>query len=343
MCQKKQTAIAVAFITFLFNGTYANANNHEKFESAFNGGRSCFNGPFSNFDTWREMISKKSKSMEHFDKVFNKEDHTKFSETLHCESIVYSSDGQNLIGFVIYPKNIKDNTPIIIYNRGGNSGYGSWNFGLLMRDLMPLASKGYLVVASNYRGKHNGRLNNDVVINEDEFGGRDVNDVVSLLDQVDDLKWVDKKSITMIGVSRGGMQTWLSAKQMPEVKNIIIISGATDLESELIFRPEMENVYKNTIPNYAIDGPSALNSRSVINFIQELNPKINVMIVHGKKDEKVSVRSAYKAIEILKKHGIKNHIMIFPERGHDLTSDKKYIYDRIDDFIFTSNAERVRQ
>ncbi len=46
--------------------------------------------------------------------------------------------------------------------------------------------------------------------------------------------------VAMMGHSRGGMQTWLAAKQWPELDALVIIAGVADVVAEQSSRPDME-------------------------------------------------------------------------------------------------------
>jgi len=69
------------------------------------------------------------------------------------------------------------NYPCVIYNRGGNRDFG----GLLVAHgaitLGKLAKEGYVVIASQYRGNGGSE-------GQEEFGGKDVNDLF-ILDEND--------------------------------------------------------------------------------------------------------------------------------------------------------------
>ena len=59
-----------------------------------------------------------------------------------------------------------------------------------------LASRGYVVAASQYRG-------NLYSEGRDEYGGQDVDDILNLIAKVKKLSYVDRENIFMIGFSRG--------------------------------------------------------------------------------------------------------------------------------------------
>lgn len=66
-------------------------------------------------------------------------------------SIVYKSDSLLVTGFMVTPKN-PGKYPCIIFNRGGNREFARLNIMIATMLLAPIASEGYVVIASNYRG-----------------------------------------------------------------------------------------------------------------------------------------------------------------------------------------------
>lgn len=121
------------------------------------------------------------------------------TEDVACYKLRYLSDRLKVVGFLVKPRH-EGKYPAIIYNRGGNREYGKIDSSALFY-LSCLSSRGYVVVASQYRG-------NDGSEGREEFGGSDVNDVLNLIPMLESLPFVDSGGIVMLGYSRGGMMTW---------------------------------------------------------------------------------------------------------------------------------------
>lgn len=177
-------------------------------------------------------------------------------------------------------------SPILIYNRGGNSTFGATDSIGLFRQVFPLVKAGYVVIASQYRG---GTEGDPKKMGRDEFGGRDVGDVLKLLDLSLTLPEVDADNIFMLGVSRGGMMNYLVARQRPNIRAMATMAAPTDLSAGLKWRPEMERVYKELIPDYESDKQAELDSRSVLRWAEKLPADMPVLILHGDEDDRVSV------------------------------------------------------
>ena len=74
-----------------------------------------------------------------------------YLEEVVVEKIIYSSDGLKITGYLAYPV-LPDSLPVIIYNRGGNREFGALNPRKIAFILAKLASSGYVVIGSQYRG-----------------------------------------------------------------------------------------------------------------------------------------------------------------------------------------------
>ena len=76
-------------------------------------------------------------------------------EKVTCAKIKYISDGLRVVGFILKPKMISKRHPVLIFNRAGK-----WEEGkIAMRTLnylSLLASRNYIVLASQYRGNDGG-------------------------------------------------------------------------------------------------------------------------------------------------------------------------------------------
>ncbi|MGH8078329.1 MAG: alpha/beta hydrolase family protein [Lysobacter sp.] len=157
-----------------------------------------------------------------------------------CRLVSYASDGHTIFGYVVQPKQDTANgkRPVLVYNRGGNSSFGRIDSLQLFREFLPLAKAGYLVVASQYRGSVDG---NAKKFGADEFGGKDVGDVLRMIDLSLTLPSADANNLFMLGASRCGMMSYLVARQRTDIRAMATIAGATDLRAGLEWRPEKWN------------------------------------------------------------------------------------------------------
>lgn len=289
----------------------------------------CFGGEFSDYDSWLTFIEEKNakkikseeqlkKVMAFFDSMFGKEMFDRYKATLSCRNFLYNVDGHLVNGYVIKPKSSKKKLPVLIYNRGGNGDYSGVVFASMMRNLFPIAAEGFIIIGSQYRGT---QMPQSSV--SDEFGGADVEDVISLLEFIPNIESADPERIGMYGASRGAMQTFLTLKKAKNIKAVATIAGNSDLLKGLDERPEMERVYKARIPNYEQDKVAELEKRSVLKWVDELPTHVPVLLMHGTNDKRVDVSHSKELAEALEKHNIPHKLVLFEGDNHTLLQNKE--------------------
>lgn len=206
-------------------------------------------------------------------------------EAVELRSIQYRSDGLKVTGYLAQPK-AEGKYPAVIFNRGGNREFGALNDLRAELFLARIASWGYVVAASNYRGNAGGE-------GTEEFGGADVHDVLNLIPLLEQEPKADAARLGMIGWSRGGMMACLALTHSDRFKAVVIGSGAFDAHRSAQDRPEMETeVYSQLIPGFAENRTAALDSRSPVKFADRLCRSTPILILHGAADSKVNPREA---------------------------------------------------
>lgn len=231
-----------------------------------------------------------------------------YLKNLNFYLITYLSDSLKVNGIILEPKK-EGKYPVVIFNRGGNRDYAPLTIATMVMFTSKLAEQGYVIIASNYREK-------------DEFGGKEINDVLNLIETVKEIEKADSNCIGMFGWSRGGMMTYLALQKTDKIKSAIIGNGVSNLFEEIQFRPEMETkVFSECIPNYWENKKNELEKRSVIFWANELNKKSSLLILCGTKDERVNPKQADEIATKLKEINYNFELKKF-ETDHSFT-DKR--------------------
>lgn len=224
-------------------------------------------------------------------------------------NIKYLSDGLEVAGTIIKPKK-KGDYPVIIFNRGGNR-----ELGRITKDtqafLSPIASKGYVIVGSQYRGNAGGE-------GKEEFGGKDVNDVLNLVSLIKSLDFTLPNNIFMLGFSRGGMMSYIAIKEGIDVNAAAVLGGITDLRETYNSRLDMRSMMKTLIGCTPDECKKEYIKRSAYYWPDKID--IPVLILHGQNDWRVDINQAEKLAEKLSElnkeyklktyqdgHGLNNH------------------------------------
>lgn len=198
---------------------------------------------------------------------------------VEIKSITYLSDGLQVKGYLVAPRR-DENLPCVIFNRGGNREFGALTDVRAAALLAPIASWGYVVVASQYRGNVGGE-------GKEEFGGDDVNDVLNLLPLLRSVPRADANRVGMYGWSRGGMMAYLALTRTDRIAAVVVGGGMTDLADSMERRPEMERVFAELIPAFTKDKEAALAVRSAVRWPERLHKGTPILVLHGGADWRV--------------------------------------------------------
>ena len=191
------------------------------------------------------------------------------------KKIIYNSDGYDVEGYIAEPKDNSMTYPLILWNRGGDEKNGLLDNFLATGILGEISSWGYIVIASQYR-------------NNDEFGGKEINDILNILKIGMSLESFDSKNIGVEGWSRGGMMTYQLLTKINFLKCAIIVTGLADLESNFQRNIKLKYKFYSLFKNAGDKKiKEEIVKRSAIEFYYEIKPETPLLLVHGTADDKV--------------------------------------------------------
>ncbi len=212
------------------------------------------------------------------------------------EKITYLSDGLKVKGYISYPKTSENIYPCVIWNRGGIGNRGSIDAFTARGMFGQIASWGYIVFASQYRGNAGGE-------GHDEFGGEDVNDILNLIPLAGEIENADTEKWGIEGWSRGGMMTYLALTRTDIFKCAIVSGGIANLRCSSDESPFMRRLYEVTMGKYKEkEFYEKCESRSIVKFADKLAKNTPILMIHGTNDERVlphdSLDLSYKLLEL---------------------------------------------
>ncbi len=235
------------------------------------------------------------------------------------QKITYNSDGLKVKGYIAYPSNSSTTYPCVIWNRGGIGNAGVIDSFNAQGIFGQLASWGYVVFATQYRGNDGGE-------GVDEFGGNDINDVMNLIPLANEIEIADNSKWGIEGWSRGGMMTYLTLTKTDLFKAAIVTGGIANLRCNADESPFMKRLYQATMGKYGDENfQSKCDTRSVINFADKLSEKTPLLLMHGTDDKRVlphdTLELSLKLIELK----IKFRLVMFEGGDHFLKSHRKEV------------------
>lgn len=249
-------------------------------------------------------------------------------EHLNFYKLSYLSDGLKVTAYLVEPKS-EGKFPCIISNRGGNRDFGQWSEIGVAYFLGKMASWGYVVIASQYRGNDGGE-------GVEEFGGKDVNDVLNLVKTLKEIPGADTNRIGIEGGSRGGMMTYLALKESCDFKAAAVTAGAANAFANIESRPNMEtHVYAELIPNYWENKEAELQARSAVYWADDMCKSTPLLIMHGSADWRVLPEESMELVSKLYEAKHPTRFILFEGADHgirEFRSDRFYETKRHFDF-----------
>lgn len=240
-------------------------------------------------------------------------------EKTTVEKITYLSDGLKVKGYIAYPNDSSEKFPCIIWCRGGYGNAGAIDKFTARGIFGQLASWGYCVFASQYRGNDGGE-------GRDDFGGEDMNDVLNLIPLADEIPQADKNIWGIEGWSRGGMMTYLALTRTNIFKAAVVLGGIADLRCNAQESRFMRRLYEHSLKNFTEEEfKRRCEQRSIVNFSEKLPKETPLLLIHGNADERVlphdSLDLSYKLLE----HKIPFRLVMLEGGDHFLKSHRKEV------------------
>lgn len=231
--------------------------------------------------------------------------------------IRYKSDGLEITGYITKPTNDLK-YPIIIYNRGGNRDFGVHTFKSLQYQQL-LASNGFIVLSSQLRG-------NMFSEGKDEFGGKDLNDILTLIEIGKSLKFSTGK-IGVFGISRGGLNTYQIARLSDDISAIAVLGAITDIRIDIKTRPSMyDGVFKELFGD-TINNMDAYDYRSPLVWADEIDEP--TLILHGADDWRVAPINAQLMIEKMENLEKEFEYQIVEKGDHGLSTHENLRNEKV--------------
>ena len=240
-------------------------------------------------------------------------------ENTVVEKITYLSDGLKVKGYIAYPKDDSKKYPCVIWCRGGVGNTGSIDKFTARGIYGQLASWGYCVFASQYRGNDDGE-------GYDDFGGDDVNDILNLIPLADETPQANKEVWGIEGWSRGGMMTYLTLTRTNIFKTAVILGGIANLRCNADESKFMKRLYEHSMGKYdEAEFKQRCESRSIVNFPEKLSKNTPMLIIHGNADQRVlphdSLDLSYKLLDLK----INFRLIMLEGGDHFLKSHRKEV------------------
>ena len=234
------------------------------------------------------------------------------------ERWIETTDHKKMLTWVVYPPHFdpKKQYPALLYCQGGPQSAVSqfWSY---RWNLQLMAANGYIVVAPNRRGVPGFGQEWLEQISKD-YGGQNMRDYFSAIDQVSQEPFVDASRLGAVGASYGGFSIyWLAGHHNKRFKAFIAHAGIFNLEQQYLETEEM------WFAQWDLGGafwdknnPEAQRSyaNSPHRFVDKWDTPI--LVTHGEKDYRILASQGMAAFNAATMRGIPAEMVIFPDENH---------------------------
>jgi dipeptidyl aminopeptidase/acylaminoacyl peptidase len=218
--------------------------------------------------------------------IINKQRFPSPNPNIDLHIVTYMCEGLKIKGLLAEPKQ-GGSYDGFLYLRGGIKNVGMVRVGRIVQ----FASEGFVVMAPFYRGNQGGEGNED-------FAGEDRYDAIAALEVLRNHPKVKRERIHVFGFSRGGVMALFTSILAPSICSLVLWGGVTDMVLTYEERKDLRRMMKRVIGGTPQKYPERYKWRTPLYELDKV--KAPVLLIHGRRDENVSVEHAYKAEKALK-------------------------------------------
>lgn len=228
-----------------------------------------------------------------------------------------SADGVEIHGLLFRPIGFQEGKtyPLVVQVHGGPAWLWSDRFVGDWHDWAQLlAQRGYVVLLHNPRGS-TGRGAAFTDANVNDLGGGEFRDLMSGVDHVLHMDFVDGERMGVCGWSWGGYMTAWTVTQTDRFKAAVMGAGLSNLASDQGQNdvPSMNDDYFDV---NAYEDATPYLEASPITYVKKA--RTPTLIVHGEKDERVAVPQAWEMYRGLQWAGVEVELVTYPREEHPI-------------------------
>ena len=229
-----------------------------------------------------------------------------------ARSLHWKSDGATVQGWLLYPRAFDParRYPMVVQVHGGPSS--AYHIGWPSRWTATLPSQGYFVFMPNPRGSY-GFGEAFTQGNVKDFGGGDLRDILSGLDEALRSAPVDGNRLGVCGWSYGGYMAMWAVTQTQRFAAAVAGAGIVSWQSYY----GQNRIDTWMLPFFGAsvyEDPKVYARSSPIEFIR--NVKTPTLVLHGDRDSEVPTPQGYEFWHALKTLGVPTQLVIYSDEGH---------------------------
>ncbi len=237
------------------------------------------------------------------------------------QEIFYRSfDGKDVPAVLFKPASVNDPTPAIVYVHGGPNWLTQicWD-GLIQH----MASRGWVVIAPNYRGS-TGYGRDWQLLNRYDLGGEETKDVSAAVDYLLQSQLANPERIGVTGRSHGGYLTMTCLTQFPErwACGSAVVPFLNWFTAHANARQDLQHWDLENFGDPELD-KERYYARSPYFFLDRIQAP--VQLICGENDPRCPASESTQAYQRLKELGKESEIYLYEGEGHLFLKRKNVI------------------
>jgi dipeptidyl aminopeptidase/acylaminoacyl peptidase len=238
-----------------------------------------------------------------------------------------SVDGLEIEGLLTYPVSYESGKryPLLVSVHGGPAdAWRQFFIGIqsFYGPIATFATNGYTILRCNVRGS-TGYGKAFRRGNYCDWGGKDVQDLLSGVDHVIDHGVADPERMGIVGWSYGGYLTAATITQTARFKAAVIGDGMVNLVSYAMGH-DSPDFLPSHFGGEVWEVRDLLLDRSPIAHVDRVTTP--TLILHGEHDQRVPIWQGYEFYNALKRRGCPTQMVVYPRTGHT-PSEPKLLLD----------------
>jgi dipeptidyl aminopeptidase/acylaminoacyl peptidase len=231
-----------------------------------------------------------------------------------AKSLHWKSDGETVQGWLLYPLDFDASKryPMVVSVHGGPSSDQRLAWPSRWTGAIP--SQGYFLFLPNPRGSY-GFGEKFTQGNVKDFGGGDLRDILSGVDEALKAAPIDPARLGIIGWSYGGYMTMWAVTQTSRFAAAVAGAGIVDWRS-YYGQNKIDTWMLPFFGASVYDDPAVYARSSPIEFIKKVQTP--TLVLHGERDSEVPTPQGYEFWHALKALHVETQLVIYPDEGHDI-------------------------
>lgn len=231
----------------------------------------------------------------------------------HTRTLAWTSDGLEIEGVFTTPPESVARPPykLVVFPHGGPHSRSTTGFNFTAE---VFAAEGYAVFQPNFRGSQ-GYGHKFLDADRSDFGGGDMRDILSGVEELVKQGLVDRQRQFVYGVSYGGFMTCWLVGHTSQFRAAVAQNAVTDLDV-MWGLGDLQSWTEWEFGGRPWEGPEAMRRHSPISYVDKVQTP--TLILHSRDDRRCPIAMGYMFHKSLQSRRVPTQMVVYPQEGHGI-------------------------